>query len=136
MRISISDLSDIQVVAIAEQLKWKATNPAKIRGALSLNLKAMRVRAAIQEEQYKAEVARRSKEILEEVEKNPKGAVSFGTSEEAAAKHIVDTFGLVPRMAKRAINRGIARDEYHGRGYVVKVTDVSEDTFDIQVYAA
>lgn len=146
--IDISTLNDTQITEIAKELGWKATDPKKIRNLLSLNMKSAKVGSAIQAEYEKAEQVEECLDALAGVNMpNPLNAghgAPFGMDEQAAAKYIVETFGLVPRMAKRAIDRAIVRDEYHGRGYVVKVIDIQPGviddfnimTFSIMVYAA
>lgn len=158
-RVTISNLTDEQVISVAKSLGWKDAPADKLRGTLNLNAKTAKVQAAVQaeiewkelseainQEVAEAEAAKRfseenpeleyieDEEILEQEEKE--AGKSFGMNEEAAAKYIEEEFGLTPRMAKRAIMRGINRDEYHGKGYVVKVVDTSEDSFDISVFAA
>ncbi len=132
----MNTLTDEMVVSAGAALGWKATDPAKIRNLLNLNMKSPKVGAAIQAE-YEKVAAQAEKEGHRLTEDDQDG-VSFGMAEDAAAKYIVDTFGLVPRMAKRAIDRGINRDEYHGKGYIVKVIDLDfgGNEFDIQVFAA
>lgn len=138
MSHDISTLTDEQVTAIAQSLGWKEAPAAKLRRTLGLNGKSEKVQAAIQQELEKAEIQTRADEIIAEVEKGPE-EVHFGMDEEAAAKYIQETFGLVPRMAKRAIMRGVNRDEYFGRGYVVRCKDLNPgitDDFDISIMAA
>lgn len=135
-----NSISDDQVESAAKALGWKTTDPAKARNLLELNHKSAKVQAAVQAEIEKAKQVEECLDALAGVDMpnslQQDHGVSFGMSEQAAAKYIQDRFGLVPRMAKRAVNRGIDRDEYHGKGYVVKVTDTSDTEFDIQVFAA
>lgn len=54
--------------------------------------------------------------------------VGFGMDEIGARKYIVDTFGITPRIARRAIQRAFDRDgEYVGKGYRVVVAAAAED---------
>ena len=159
----ISRFSDEQVTRIAKSLNWKDAPADKLRGTLNLNAKTAKVQEAIQTEidwisndlhdpELEDPNTDMTEEEMEEAEKEDpdtgeriidpdeepakNAAVSFGMNEECAAKYIEEEFGLTPRMAKRAVMRGINRDEYHGKGYVVKVVDTSEDSFDISVFAA
>jgi hypothetical protein len=163
MQLNISDLSDQQLVAIAAELGWKATDPKRIRNTVSLNIKSAKVRNVIQAELEKAAQIESVLDALAGVNMpNPlssdygepsytvirdfdesgraKDVAHFGMDEKTAAEYIQAKFGLVKRMAKRAVMRGIIRDEYHGKGYCVKVTDLNPDdteneNFNIAVFA-
>lgn len=151
--VHIPDLTDEQVIAIAAALGWKATEAKRIRNLINLNRESSKVQLAIVAE---INPPREDEEILAaesvpaedtgdhrptQSKNEPNPAASFGMAEVAAARYLQEEYGLVPRMAKRAINRGVYGyrgqvGQYTGKGYQVTVVDLSETEFDIRITAA
>lgn len=61
--------------------------------------------------------------------------VAFGQDNKEAAKYLTATFGITPRIARRAIQRAFDRDgEYVGKGYRVVVAAAACDGYCLVVF--
>lgn len=150
--VHIPDLTDEQVIAIAAALGWKATEAKRIRNLINLNRESSKVQLAIvaeinsppEDEEILAAESAPAEDTGDHrptQSKNEPNGKSFGMAEVAAARYLQEEYGLVPRMARRAINRGVYGyrgqvGQYTGKGYRVTVADLSETEFDIRITAA